>query len=54
MAALEPPLEQALYVDPSRVRALHAAVKAITDPLKTEFLTVLNLDLPKVSEGDND
>jgi uncharacterized protein len=52
--SLAPPLEQALFVDPSRVRALHGSVKAITDPLKTEFLTVLNLDLPKVSEGDND
>lgn len=52
--ALAPPLEQALLTDPSRVQALHAAVKAITDPLKTEFVTVLNLDLPKAAEGDND
>jgi uncharacterized protein len=52
--ALDPPLEQALYADPSRVQALHAAIKTITDPLKTEFVTVLNLDLPKAAEGDND
>lgn len=52
--ALDPPLEQAMLLDPSRVRALHTAIKAITDPLKTEFVTVLNLDLPKVAEGDND
>jgi predicted lipoprotein len=52
--ALDPPLEQAIYVDPNRVRALHTAIKAITDPLKTELVTVLNLDLPKASEGDND
>ena len=52
--ALDPPLEQAMYVDPSRVRALHTAIKAITDPLKTELVTVLNLDLPKAAEGDND
>jgi predicted lipoprotein len=52
--ALDPPLEQAMFVDPSRVRAVHTAIKAITDPLKTELVTVLNLDLPKASEGDND
>ena len=33
---------------------LHAAVKRITDNLKTEFVTVLDLELPQVLEGDND
>lgn len=52
--ALDPPLEQAISVAPDRVLALHAAVKGLTDPLKTEFITVLNLELPTTSEGDND
>jgi hypothetical protein len=36
------------------VEALYNAIKKITDVMKTEFITVLNLDLPKTSEGDND
>jgi hypothetical protein len=51
---LDPPLEQALASDPQKVRAVYDAVKALTDPLKTEFVTVLNLELPRTSEGDND
>lgn len=51
---LNPPLEQSLLTAPQNVLAVHAAVKALTDLLKTEFVTVLNLDLPMASEGDND
>lgn len=50
----EPNLDEALLYDPASVKALHAAIRQITDLLKTDFLTVLDLDLPKVIEGDND
>jgi predicted lipoprotein len=50
----EPSLELALTADIESVRRLHAAVKAITDLLKTEFITVLHLELPAAAEGDND
>ncbi len=52
--ALNPPLEQALVTDIAKVQSLHATLRGITDPLKTEFVTVLNLELPKTAEGDND
>lgn len=52
--ALELPVDQALTSDPTKAAALHASVKALTDLLKTEFITVLNLELPKGAEGDND
>jgi predicted lipoprotein len=50
----EPSLELALVSDVDSVRALHTAVKSITDLLKTEFITVLDLELPMRLEGDND
>jgi predicted lipoprotein len=34
--------------------ALHAAVKKLADDLKTDFVTVLDLELPNIVEGDND
>jgi len=52
--ALDVPLEQAIVTSPAKADALYAAVKALTDPLKTDFITVLDLELPKVSQGDND
>jgi predicted lipoprotein len=36
------------------VVALHAEVKAFTDDLKSQFLTVLGLDIPDDVAGDND
>ena len=47
-------LAQALVQDRASVLAIHTAVKAVTDDLKTEFVTVLNLELPAATEGDND
>lgn len=47
-------LAQAIAQNPESVEQLHAAVKRITDSLKTEFVTVLDLELPKLLEGDND
>lgn len=37
-----------------RVRGLYDQVKKLTDDLKTEFVTVLNLELPQEIQGDND
>lgn len=47
-------LIHALEVDRAGVERLHAALKRITDTLKTDFVTVLDLEPPKVIEGDND
>lgn len=58
MAAVDdieaPSLELALASDVESVQSLYSAVKAITDLLKTEFVTVLDLELPVRIEGDND
>lgn len=40
--------------DKAAVDSLHAAVKRISDALKTDFVTVLDLELPTSLEGDND
>lgn len=47
-------LAVALANDKASVTALHAAIKKVTDALKTEIVTVLDLEIPKVVEGDND
>jgi hypothetical protein len=47
-------LEDAFYDAPEEARAVHTAVKGVTDLLKTEFVSVLNLELPMTAEGDND
>ncbi|WP_437964944.1 imelysin family protein [Sorangium sp. So ce260] len=52
--ALDPPIEQALSTDRTKVEAVYSAVKALTDLVKTEFVSALNLELPQSSEGDND
>lgn len=48
------PMAQALADDPEQVVAVHAAVKELTDLLKTQFVGVLDLELPDRAEGDND
>ena len=53
-ALATPDLVEALASDRDGVEALHAALKRITDELKTEFVTVLDLEIPQVVEGDND
>lgn len=50
----ESDLAPALIADPESVRAVHAEIKRVTDILKTEFVTILDLELPKKAEGDND
>jgi uncharacterized protein len=44
----------ALTEERASLEALHAAVKKLTDLLKTDFVSVLDLELPNIVEGDND
>lgn len=50
----EDDLSVALVNDPASVRAFYDAVKSVTDLLKSEFVTVLDLEPPMGLEGDND
>ncbi len=50
----DPPIEVALETQPARVAALHAEIKKLTDLMKTEMVTVLDLELPKSTASDND
>ncbi|HEY0715547.1 MAG TPA: imelysin family protein [Polyangia bacterium] len=50
----EPDFELTLAQDAASLRALYDALKSVTDLLKTQFTTVLNLELPQGLEGDND
>lgn len=47
-------MRDALQDDYEAVASAHAAVKAVTDDLKSQFLTVLGLDLPDSGAADND
>jgi len=46
--------DEALVKDPASVRRVYDAIKRITDALKTEFVGVLTLELPKRVAGDAD
>lgn len=50
----EDDLEEALAKDYASVKALHDAIKVLTDLLKNELVIVLGVELPKSVEGDND
>jgi hypothetical protein len=45
---------EALNNDPDSVVAAYEAVKKLTDEMKTQFATVLNLEIPNEGAGDND
>jgi predicted lipoprotein len=51
---LDPPLEQAITTRPDLTRAAYDSLKKLTDLLKTEFVSALQLELPTGSETDND
>jgi predicted lipoprotein len=51
---MDPPIERAIVSDTAKVSALHARLKILTDLMKTEFVSVLNLEPPAGVEGDND
>jgi predicted lipoprotein len=47
-------LEDAVAGDLTAAKALYEALKALEVALKTQFTALLNLEIPKVVEGDND
>lgn len=53
-AVEEPDLDAALAQDLASVRAVHDNVKGLTDLMKTELATVLDLELPLAVASDND
>ena len=52
--AFDSDFETALATDATSLDAMHAAVRAVTDLLKSEFISTLDLELPQRVEGDND
>ncbi|MBZ0118550.1 MAG: imelysin family protein [Sandaracinaceae bacterium] len=54
VAAIPGDLETAITSDFASVMAAYEALRAISTPLKTEFVTVLDLDLPMRAPADND
>ncbi len=54
VAALSGRLDELVEESPQEVEALHGAVKAITDLLKTDLATILVLEIPSEAAGDND
>lgn len=52
--AFEGNFSDVLATDRARVVEVFDAVKQVTDLLKTQFITVLNLEAPARAEGDND
>lgn len=50
----EADVPELLAEDPLAMQPLYDAVKAITDLLKTQFLSTLDLEVPNRAEGDND
>jgi len=52
--ALDPPLEVSITQNTERVWAVYLALKQLTDLLKSEFVTVLDLELPAGAGSDND
>lgn len=47
-------LETLLTSDRARAEALHAAIKTITENIKSQMISVLNLEVPLEGAGDND
>ena len=54
LEAIPGPMEDALQSDYQSVADAYAGIKTITDNLKTQFLTVLGLELPDTGGSDND
>lgn len=54
IADISPSLEAVLVSDPDRIAAAHAKVKGLTDLLKADFITMLDLELPITTASDND
>jgi predicted lipoprotein len=54
VATLDAPLETLVVSDPARVQGVYDALRVLTNLLKTEFVTTLNLERPAGTVGDND
>ncbi len=54
LEAIPGTLEVAVDANPAQVAAAYDAVKALTDLVKTQFVTVLNLRVPQEGAADND
>ncbi len=54
LAAVTTDLESAIQNDLVSVEAIYGAIKGLTDLMKTQFISTLDLELPKRAEGDND
>jgi predicted lipoprotein len=52
--AIETPLDQAIVNSPDQVVVVHDRIKAVCDQLKSQFLTILGLEIPDAAAGDND
>jgi predicted lipoprotein len=52
--ALDAPLEISITQDTERVADVYRALKRLTDLMKSEFVTVLDLELPAGAGSDND
>lgn len=53
-ALKEPSFEEDLQKNPAGVKRLYDALRTIVVLLKTEFISILDLELPQRVEGDND
>jgi len=51
---LEGSMASVLVSNPDAVQTLHSTLKEFSLLMDTEFVTVLDLDLPRRAEGDND
>ena len=47
-------LEDTIQKEPAKARAIYDALKRLADILKSDFVTVLALEVPKRVDGDND
>ncbi len=54
VASIAGTLESSIAADPTAARDAHAALKAVTDELKSQFVAVLNLRVPDEGAADND
>ena len=54
VAAVEGPLAEAVASRPAQVRAAYDGIKRLTDLLKTQLVTTLNLTLPDEGASDAD
>src|SRR5690606_35239815 len=52
--AVPEPLDEAVVTHPAEVQALYDALRLISDALKSQFITLLDLKAPMSAAGDND